>query len=61
MGVAAVQEVWLQLSTGSQQIIELLTQPSEVLLVKKALTECGHHDNNDVITYQQLQVSSPPQ
>ncbi|XP_065896487.1 serine/threonine-protein kinase Nek10-like isoform X2 [Dysidea avara] len=44
-----------KLSTGSQQVIEMLAQPTEVLLVKKALIECGHHDNNDVITYQQLQ------
>ena len=41
-------------------MVELLTQPAEVLLVKKALTEgtSGRPSNltDDVITYQQLQV-----
>ena len=41
-------------------MVELLTQPAEVLLVKKALAECtsGRPSNltDDVITYQQLQV-----
>lgn len=45
-------------------MIELLTQPTEVLLVKKALAEYtnGVHSNltDDAITYQQLQVSHAP-
>lgn len=45
-------------------MIELLTQPAEVLLVKKALAEYanGFHSNltDDAITYQQLQASHTP-
>ena len=45
-------------------MIELLTQPAEVLLVKKALTEytsgCPGNLTDDVVTYQQLQVSPTP-
>lgn len=45
-------------------MIELLTQPAELLLVNKALTEystgCPSNLTDDAITYQQLQVSHAP-